>query len=222
MNPIISIIDQRLFKWADRIVKEINIPHDAAKRIASTIEKEFDTAKTEFLQDIKNLGPITPKRRLYILEGQIFWKQFVRPKILHAPEPPQGIISKTWWEDSHKYALLMSSLYMNYIYVGDGFFEFLKKHAPSGSVTKKVAQYIRENPLRALRNALSHANWYLTTNGIKYFARKGSDPNEPMAEFHASPQDMEFYDDFVSFAGWAALFIAVKASGETGVGIENA
>ena len=81
MNPIISIIDQRLFKWADRIVKEINIPHDAAKRIASTIEKEFDTAKTEFLQDIKNLGPITPKRRLYILEGQIFWKQFVRPKI---------------------------------------------------------------------------------------------------------------------------------------------
>lgn len=123
--------------------------------------------------------------------------------------------------DAQRYAILINTLYMNYIYAGDGFFELLKKKAASGSVTKKIAGFIRDNPLRALRNAVAHGNWYLTISGIKYFARKGSDPNESIVSFEASVDDLVFYEKVTSCVAWAALLSAARGCSEADGSLEN-
>jgi hypothetical protein len=63
------------------------------------------------------------------------------------------------------------------------------------SETKKCCKYLTINPIRAFRNAIAHANWNykIDYSGLEFWARKGSDPNEPLSHFDVFMDELDFW-----------------------------
>ena len=101
-------------------------------------------------------------------------------------------------------------VYQNYIcfvYLGESCFNVLKKELPSGSTARKCCRFLTDNPVRAFRNAVAHANWrYLPDySGLEFWARKGAEPNEPMARFEVSERDLEFWQALARATAYVAF-----------------
>ena len=62
-----------------------------------------------------------------------------------------------------------------------------------------------DNPVRAFRNAIAHANWkYLSDySGLEYWARKSSDPSEPLSRFEVSQSDLSFWQALARCTAYA-------------------
>ena len=55
-------------------------------------------------------------------------------------------------------------------------------------------KFLTDNPVRAFRNAIAHANWtYAPDFGrLVFWARKGANQNEPLSRFKVSQNDLDF------------------------------
>jgi hypothetical protein len=102
---------------------------------------------------------------------------------------------------------VVSQLYVCFVYLGDSCFRPLKKQFASSTVTGRCTRFLLDNPVRAFRNAVAHANWQYTPDfsGIKYFARKGADPNEALAEWDVSQDTLGFWQALARGVAYAAL-----------------
>jgi hypothetical protein len=101
-------------------------------------------------------------------------------------------------------------VYQNYIcfvYLGESCFNVLKKELPSSSTAKKCCKFLTDNPVRAFRNAVAHANWrYLPDfSGLEFWAQKGAEPNEPMVHFEVSQNDLGFWQAVARATAYAAF-----------------
>lgn len=56
-------------------------------------------------------------------------------------------------------AQVITQNYLCFVYLGDSCFKVLQKNTPSGSTVRRCCRFLTDNPIRALRNALAHANW---------------------------------------------------------------
>jgi hypothetical protein len=92
-------------------------------------------------------------------------------------------------------AQVITQNYICFVYLGDACFKILRRKYDKNTVTGLCCRYLTDNPVRAFRNAISHANWRYASDfkGIKFWAKKGSDPNEQMIEWYASDMDIEFW-----------------------------
>jgi hypothetical protein len=101
-------------------------------------------------------------------------------------------------------------VYQNYIcfvYLGESCFNVLKKELPPDSTARKCCRFLTDNPVRAFRNAVAHANWrYLSDfSGLEFWARKGADATDPMVRFEVSQQDLGFWQSLARCTGYAAF-----------------
>jgi len=66
---------------------------------------------------------------------------------------------------------------------------------------------LTDNPVRAFRNSISHANWKYADDfkGIEYWAKKGSNPDEPMIKWYAKDKDIEFWQMLARCVAYAAF-----------------
>ena len=82
----------------------------------------------------------------------------------------------------------------------------LQKVAAPGSVTKRSCKFLTDNPVRAFRNAVAHANWQYRADfkALIYWARKGSDPAEELARFEVTQDDLGFWQALSRSVAYAA------------------
>ena len=103
-------------------------------------------------------------------------------------------------------AQVLCQNYMCFVYLSEACFKVLAKRAPTASVTKRCAQFLTDNPVRAFRNAIAHANWRYRQDfrAVVFWARKGVDPNEPLEEFEVEERDLEFWQALSRCVAYAA------------------
>src|SRR6185369_5608672 len=56
-------------------------------------------------------------------------------------------------------AQVITQNYLCFVYLGDSGFKVLQKHTAPTSTTRKCCRFLNDNPVRAFRNAIAHANW---------------------------------------------------------------
>ena len=89
--------------------------------------------------------------------------------------------------------------YVAFVYLKDNCFDVTKKVMPSGTLTRRICQFLLNNPVRAFRNAIAHGNWQYTNDfsGIKYYAYKGESKLnvalQEMSEFSVGNSELGFW-----------------------------
>jgi hypothetical protein len=207
-----TIIDERMRRHSRRLVDEVRIQPTQAHSVATTIFDEIRGAiDADLLKAIRDSSPMDIQRRLLFFEDYNVWDVVIRGASkcpTRHPLPPQ-IVQRAYVEMQW-----VVHLYCSFVFAGDGLFEVLKKRGPAGSCVRKCSAFIRENPVRALRNAVAHGNWQVVApsfGSLDYWARKGESKDEPILQFHASLDDLRFYLDLTWCTAWAS-FLAVKES----------
>jgi len=111
-------------------------------------------------------------------------------------------------------AQVITQNYLCFVYLGDSCFKLLHKHTLSGSTTRKCCRFLTDNPIRAFRNALAHANWRYNEDfsGLHFWSRKGSDPNEPLSDFHVSQLELGFWQALARCVSYVAFSNATNAA----------
>lgn len=96
--------------------------------------------------------------------------------------------------------------YICFVYLTDSCFSVLRKHVSNESACKKCCNFLVNNPIRAFRNAIAHSNWCYKSDfsGIRYWARKGTDLNEPLNEFEVNQDDLSFWQAVARCTAYAA------------------
>ena len=175
-----TCLDAQMQRWASRLRDDLRITPPESNSLASTIAREVGQLPESVVKDLLRNSPIAVKDRLDELKAFQRWMDFARS--IHN-EP---FITR---------AQVVVQNYVCFVYLGDAWFRKLRQCIPSGTVTKKCCCFLTDNPVRAFRNAVAHANWKYKPDfsGLEFWARKGSNPEEPMARFEVSQPDLSFW-----------------------------
>jgi len=100
--------------------------------------------------------------------------------------------------------------YICFVYLSEACFRALLKQSKPGSVTRRCCKFLTDNPIRAFRNAIAHSNWTYAADfgGLVFWARKGSDQNEPLTRFDLSQSELDFWQTLsrgVAYAAYTSL-----------------
>jgi hypothetical protein len=96
--------------------------------------------------------------------------------------------------------------YICFVYLSEACFSALRKNSQTASVTGRCCKFLTDNPVRAFRNAIAHSNWNYEPDfsGLVFWARKGSDPNEPLSRFGVSQSELGFWQALSRGVAYAA------------------
>ncbi len=116
-------------------------------------------------------------------------------------------------------AQVITQNYVCFVYLSEAWFRELCKIAGSGTVTKKCCKFLTDNPIRAFRNAISHSNWCYKSDfsGIEYWARKGSDANEPMVKFEVSQSELNFWQTLARCTAYTSYLSIIDSAKDKAV-----
>jgi hypothetical protein len=159
--------------------------------LASVLAEEVRSLPRNTLTPVLSGPTLQLKDRLDELLAFQSFMDFVRA----SPENP-GLVR----------AQVIAQNYLSFVYLGDACFKALKGCAAPGSVTRRCCKFLTENPVRAFRNAVAHANWTYRSDysGLVFWARKGSDPNEPLRQFEVSQNDLGFWQALARCTAYVA------------------
>lgn len=184
-------LDAQMQAFSDRLTNEVKLTSEMATKLATTIAADVRFLSLEQKAEIRSASPVPLEDRL--AELQAF----------------QG-----WMDQAHTVrnnpfvtrAQVLSQSYICFVYLPEACFRVLAKVCPSGSATKKCAQFLSNNPVRAFRNAVAHANWTYRTDfgAIVYWARKGSDTDAPLERFEVEQIDLSFWQSLSRCVAYAA------------------
>ncbi len=196
-----SHIDQQMCSFAPYLRDQFGITPPQSNHIASEIANEIRGLPKDTLDSIAAADPVGAQARLEELRGFQMFMDFV-----HAVESHPAVIR----------AQVITQNYICFVYLGDACFKALRKAAPSGSVTRKCCQFLIDNPVRAFRNSLAHANWTYRDDysGLVFWARKGSDPGEALARFEADQNDLNFWQALSRCVAYIAYTLITETNSE--------
>ena len=186
-------LDKQMQKWSTRLRDDLRIGPPESNQLATTITKEVAALSEDAKQRVKEATPIRPEIRIEELAAFQGWMDLV-----HATSEPPPVVVR---------AQVVYQNYICFVYLGDSCFNVLKKELPPGSTAKKCCKFLTDNPVRAFRNAVAHANWrYLPDfSGLEYWARKGAEPTESMERFEVSQHDMNFWQALSRCTAYASF-----------------
>lgn len=205
-------LDQQMRQWAPRLRDDLGIQSEYANAIATTISREVGQLPGEVMQSIRECSPVPLEDRI---EELIAFQDFM-----------DALSSQKHPRPSFVRAQVIYQNYISFVYLGDACFNILKRELPARSSTKRCAKFLSDNPVRAFRNAIAHANWrYLADfSGIEFWARKGAGRDEPMARFTVTQNELGFWQSLSRCLAYTAFLTLQendgKADGKTGCGIE--
>ncbi len=175
-----TILDNQMRSFAPYFRDELKITPPESNALASSLFEEINAIPTTELAPLLSEQYVHPSDRLDELKA---FQSFM--DILNTAPRHLGLTR----------AQVITQNYISFVYLGDACFKTLKKCSPSGSVTKRCCKFLTDNPVRAFRNAIAHANWKYRPDypGLIFWARKGNDPNEPMAQYEVNQKDCDFW-----------------------------
>lgn len=185
-------LDSQMRPFYQRLLTDVEISSNAAERLATTIASEIRFLSADDKGRIRASSPVPLQDRLGEITAYEGWLNYSR-----------GIRNPFVGR-----ARVITQSHICFVYLPESCFRIIAKAAPSGSATRKCAQFLSNNPVRAFRNAFAHANWaYRQPDhlAILYWARKGSDPNEPLQQFEVGQQELDFWQALARCVAYAAF-----------------
>ncbi len=185
-------IDNQMAQWETNLTEEVRLSKEHARKLATVLSSEVRFLKSDDKQKIIEASPVPLADRL--LELKAF----------------QGWMDQANTITGNPYvtrAQVLSQNYICFVYLPESCFRILSKVAPAGSATKHCSQFLSNNPIRAFRNAIAHANWTYKSDfsGLVYWARKGQDQDEPLNRFEVNANDLGFWQALSRCVAYAAF-----------------
>ncbi len=186
-----TTLDDQMRSYSPFLRDEFRIGPPESNTLASTIAKEIRALPEEALQSFLSSETVQPSDRLDELVG---FQSFMD---LAQANPGHPGLTR---------AQVITQNYISFVYLGDACFKTLRKSAPSSSVTKRCCQFLTDNPVRAFRNAVAHANWKYKPDfsGLIFWSRKGNDISETLTRFEVSQDDLGFWQALARCVAYVA------------------
>lgn len=177
--------------FADRLEREVKVPSAAASKLATTIAADVRFMPAEAKAELRASTPVEIEDRLAEVQSFQSWMD-----VAHTVRDPT--ITR---------AQVITQNYICFVYLPESLFRVLAKHSPSGSAARKCAQFLSNNPVRAFRNAVAHANWTYREDfgALVYWARKGAEPDEPLQRFEVEQNELSFWQALSRCLAYASL-----------------
>lgn len=137
-----QLLDAQLATWATRLVKQLGIDPDSARALGSTIARE--------------VGGLDSQVRLKIREGQLVRLADRLEELVAFQTFMDGITDRS--APAVVRAQVIVQNYVCFVYLSESCFRELRRVLPGGAA-KRCCAFLTDNPIRAFRNALAHANW---------------------------------------------------------------
>ena len=188
-----------MHRYSLQLGNDLGIETVATDHLATTIAQECAALSPKVLAEVQRQDVIGIGARLDELLG---FQAFMD---LASSIPPNPAVTR---------AQVITQNYICFVYLGDSCFKVLQRHTPLGSTIRKCCRFLTDNPIRAFRNSLAHANWSYNSDctGLLYWARKGSEPNEPLSEFAVSQLELGFWQALARCVAYVTFTHAVDAT----------
>ena len=188
-------LDSQMQAFSAQLASEVKLAPEVVLKLATTIAADVRFLTPEQKAEIRATSPVPIADRIAELQAFQGWMDQVHT----AHNDP--FVTR---------AQVLSQNYICFVYLPEACFRILSKACPSGSATRKCAQFLSNNPVRAFRNAIAHANWTYRTDfrAIIYWARKGNDPAEQVEKFEVEQNDLSFWQALsrcVAYASYSNL-----------------
>jgi hypothetical protein len=186
-------LDEQMQRWSTRLRDDLRIRPPESNQLATTITKEVAALPDDAKERVKAASQIPLTIRIEELMAFQGWMDHV-----HHMNRPHPVVVR---------AQVVYQNYICFVYLEESCFSVLRKELPSGSTAKKCCAFLTDNPVRAFRNAVAHANWrYLPDfSGLEYWARKGKEPTDPMVRFEVLQQDLSFWQTLARCTAYASF-----------------
>ncbi len=196
-NDGMNVLDNQMAQWSAKLCSDVKIQPEFTNQLATTIASEVSGFSTESKQHIIASSPISFDTRLVELTAFQGWMDYANQS------KSNPYITR---------AQIITEIYVCFVYLGESWFKILLQEAPSNSITRKCCKFLTDNPVRAFRNAIAHANWQYKTDfsGLEFWARKGQDENEPLSQFTVSQQDLNFWQMLARCVAYASFLSLSK------------
>jgi hypothetical protein len=194
-----SKLDVQMRRYSPRLRDDLRIDSAASNHLATSIAAECAALPPDAVAQIRAQDIVGLDTRL---EELVAFQGFM-DLVGSVPSHPSVVRAQ-----------VITQNYLCFVYLGDSCFKVLQKHTPSGSTTRKCCRFLSDNPIRAFRNALAHANWRYNEDfsGLHFWARKGSDPNEPLSDFEVSQLELAFWQALARCVSYVAFSHATNAA----------
>jgi hypothetical protein len=171
---------------------DLKISVEESANLATSIAKDIKGLSDETKLKLRESSIIPIKDRIDEIVAFQSWMDLVRT----LPKHPAIIRAQ-----------VITQNYVCFVYLGESLFRSLKNVMLANSTTKKCCKFLLDNPVRAFRNAIAHANWRYKDDfsGIEFWARKGEDINEPMTYFEVTQQELDFWQSLARCTAYSAL-----------------
>lgn len=173
-------LDEQVATWSARLVSEVKVSEEESRKLATKVASDVRFLPSSFKEEIVRTSPISLEARLQELQAFQGWMDAA------ASSGPSPFVAR---------AQVITQNYICFVYLPESCFEILSRVAPSGSLTKKCAQYLRNGRIRSFRNAIAHANWRYRDDfkAIAYWARQGGNAGEALMEFEVTQEELNFW-----------------------------
>ena len=184
-------LDRQLASFSDALIGKVHLSADEATKVATLVAADVRFLPINAKTEIREATPVAVEARLDELRAFQAWMDTAS----NARGSPQ--VTR---------AQVIVQNYVCFVYLGEACFRVLAKRTSTGSVTRRCCEFLTDNPVRAFRNAIAHANWKYKNDysGIEYWARKGHDPSEPLSKFEVSQGDLNFWQALSRCVAYAA------------------
>lgn len=208
---LLKQIDDLMKPWGPRLRDDLNVSVQASTRLASSIAAEvaeLPLSMRESLLGVAGSGVTWQDRHEMLGAFQLFMEMVTT-------QPQHPVIGNI--------ALIVQN-YMAFVYLGDALFTKLRKAVTADTTTRKCATFLTDNPVRAFRNAVAHGNWRVRGDltGLEFWARKGSEKDEPMSQFHVTIDELDYWQALARATAYACYLAVDKpppcTSAETNLG----
>jgi len=184
-------LDNQMQAFTARLTNEVKLSPEMAAKLATTISSDVRFLSSEQKQQIRTASPVPLEDRLAELQAFQGWMDQAS-QIRNNP-----FVTR---------AQVLSQNYICFVYLPEACFRILAKVCSSGSAARKCGQYLSNNPIRAFRNAIAHANWTYRADfgALVYWARKGDNPADPLERFEVEQSDLAFWQSLSRCVAYAA------------------
>jgi hypothetical protein len=185
------LLDQQMAVFSEHLKRDVKVPSSAALKLATTMAADVRFLPVEAKAELRASTPVAIADRLAEVQAFQSWMDVART--IQNP-----IVTR---------AQVITQNYICFVYLPESLFRVLAKHCPSGSAARKSAQFLSNNPVRAFRNAVAHANWTYRHDfgALVYWARKGADPDEPLQRFEVEQEELSFWQSLSRCLAYASL-----------------
>lgn len=186
MNSYIAL-DRQMATWSSRLLSDVGLSGEDVSKLATILASEVRFLPSNVKAEVAAASPVPIAHRLEELSAFQLWMDQVRD----TRNPPSVR------------AQVLAGNYICFVYMPETFFKSLAKAAGIQSALKRCATFLTDGRVRSFRNAIAHANWRYREDfdAMVYWARKGSDPNESLAQFEVGNDELQFWQSLSRCVG---------------------